>query len=142
MKNICELLLLNGRHWYSTNEILKFYYWDKFLHFLSVDFLLGFFLRLYIFFRFWGNCPWGKLPPTPKLTLSQTLTLTGGQFSLEKVVRLFPNPKTNPDLDPNPNPNRWAIFLGGNCPDTIFLLRNLYIYARNIANIVDVWSSF
>ena len=29
LKNICERLLLNGRHWYSTNEILKFYYWDK-----------------------------------------------------------------------------------------------------------------
>ena len=26
MKNICELLLLKGRHWYSTDENFKFYY--------------------------------------------------------------------------------------------------------------------
>ena len=45
-------------------------------------------------------------PPTPKLILSQTLTLTGGQFSSWGIVWLPPNPKTNSDLDPNPNPNR------------------------------------
>ena len=130
MKNICELLLLNGRHWYSTNEILKFYYWDKFLHFLPVDFLLGFFLRLYIFFRFWDNCPWGKLPPTPKLTLSQTLTLTRGQFSLGAIVWLSPNPKTNPDLDPIPNLNRWAVFLGGRELSGYHFFAKKFIYLR------------
>ena len=45
------------------------------------------------------NCP-----PTPKLTLGQTLTLTGDQFSLGAIVWLPPNPKTNPNLDPNPQP--------------------------------------
>ena len=63
------------------------------------------------------------LPPTPKLTLSQTLTLTGGQFSLGAVVWLRTNPKTNPDLDPNPNPNRGAIFLGGQLSGYHFLDR-------------------
>ena len=57
--------------------------------------------------------PKENCPPTPKLTLSQTLTLTGGQFSLGAIVWLPPNPKTNPDLDSNPNSNRGAIYLGG-----------------------------
>ena len=52
-------------------------------------------------------------PQTPKLALSQTLTLTRGQFSLGAIIWLSPNPKTNPDLDPNPNPHRRAIFLEG-----------------------------
>ena len=53
-------------------------------------------------------------PPTTRLTLSQTLTLTKGQFSSGAIAWLPPNPKTNPNLDPNPNPNRGgAIFLGG-----------------------------
>ena len=30
-----------------------------------------------------------------------------------------PNSKTNPNPNPNPNSNRGAIFLGGNCPDTV-----------------------
>ena len=47
------------------------------------------------------NCP-----PTPKLTLTQTLTLTGGLFSSGEIVWLLPNPTANPNLDPNPNPNR------------------------------------
>ena len=68
-----------------TNDILKFSYWDKFLHFLSADFLLGFFLRLY----FWGVL--GQLTPR----------------------KFTPNLKTNPK--PNPTPNQRAIFLGGNC---------------------------
>ena len=57
------------------------------------------------------NCP-----PTPELTLTQTLTPNMGQFSFGGNC-LFappPNPKTNPSLDQNPNPNRGgAIFLGG-----------------------------
>ena len=36
--------------------------------------------------------------------------LTGKQRSSRTIVWLPPNPKTNPDLDPNPNPNRRAIF--------------------------------
>ena len=29
LKNICERMILIGRHWSSTNEILKFYFIDK-----------------------------------------------------------------------------------------------------------------
>ena len=56
-----------------------------------------------------GDCPRGKLPPTPKLTPSQTLTLTGGATFLGGNCLVAPNPKTNPDLDTNPNPNQGAI---------------------------------
>ena len=143
MKNICERLLLGGRHWYSTNEILKFYYLDKwkFLHFASADILLGFFFILYYFWVL-GKLPRGKLPPTAKLTLSQTLTLTGGWFLSGAIVWLSSNPKSNPDLDPNLNANGGAIFLGGQLSGNNFLLRNLYICTRNTTNIVAVWSSF
>ena len=58
-------------------------------------------------------------PPTPKLTLTQTLTLTMGRFSSEAIVYLPPNPKTNPNLDQNPTINRGQFSSGGNCPDTI-----------------------
>ena len=43
---------------------------------------------------------------------TQTLTLTRGQFFSGAVVWLLPKPKTNPDLDQNPNPNRGAIVRG------------------------------
>ena len=39
-------------------------------------------------------------PPTPKLTL------TRGQFFPEAIFSLPPNPKTNLNLDQNPNPNQ------------------------------------
>ena len=57
--------------------------------------------------------PEENCPPTPKPTLSQTLTLTGTQLFSGAIVWLLLNPKTNPDLDPNPNSNRGAILLGG-----------------------------
>ena len=42
-----------------------------------------------------------------------------GEFSSGQLSS-YPNPKTNPNLDPNPNFNRGAIFLrGGNWPDNI-----------------------
>ena len=67
-----------------------------------------------------GQLPPTKIaPPTPKLTLTQPLTLTGGQCSSETIVWLPPSRKTNPNRDPNPNPNRRAILLGGNFPDTV-----------------------
>ena len=68
------------------------------------------------------NCP-----PTPKLTLSQTLTL----FSSGAIVWLLPNPKTNPDLDPNPNPYRGAIFLRGQLSGylTKYVLKGLQTFA-------------
>ena len=55
--------------------------------------------------------PLRKIAPTPNLTLSRILTR--GQFSSGAIVWLPPNPKTNPNLDRNPNSNRGAIFLGG-----------------------------
>ena len=58
-----------------------------------------------------GQLPPRKTAPIPK-TLTQPLTLTGGQFSSGAIVWLPPNRKINPNLDPNPNPNRGAIFLG------------------------------
>ena len=51
-------------------------------------------------------------PPTPKLTITETLSVTGRQFSLWSIVSLPPNPKINPNLDPKPNPKQWAILLG------------------------------
>ena len=58
--------------------------------------------------------------PIPKLVLNQTRTLTGG----EAIVWLPPNPKTNPNLDPSPNPNRGQFSLGGNFQDTIVKVGN------------------
>ena len=46
------------------------------------------------------NCP-----ATPKLTLTQTPTVTREQFTSGAIVWLSPNPKTNPNLDRYPNPN-------------------------------------
>ena len=37
-----------------------------------------------------------------------------------------PNPKTNP----NPNPNQGQFSWGGNCPDTAFIMRFLYLTDR------------
>ena len=57
--------------------------------------------------------PEENCPPTPKLTLTKTLNLTGGgeQFSSWAIVWLPSNPKSNPNLNPNPNPNLGAIFI-------------------------------
>ena len=57
--------------------------------------------------------PEENCPPTPKLTLTQTLTLNSGQFSSGANVWLSPNPNTSPNLDSNPNPKRGAIHFGG-----------------------------
>ena len=57
--------------------------------------------------------PEENCPLTPKLTLTQPLTLTGGQFSSGAIIRLLHNPKTNPNLEPNPKPNLGAIFIEG-----------------------------
>ena len=56
------------------------------------------------------NCPF----PNPKLTISQPLTLAGEQLCSGALVWLSPNPKTNPNIEPNPNLiGEGAIFLGG-----------------------------
>ena len=82
---------------------------------------------LNIFGDFWSVsstiAPEEKCPPTAKLILIKPLNLTRGLFSSKAIVCLPPNPKTKPNLDPNPNPNRGPIFLVGNCLDT-FLSRH------------------
>ena len=60
----------------------------------------------------------GQLPPR-KFALSQTLILTGEQFSSGTIIWLPVNPKTNPDLDPNHKPNRGQLFSQGNCPNNV-----------------------
>ena len=72
-----------------------------------------------------GQLPQRKiapLPPTPKLIITQTLTLTGWQFSSATSVWLPPNSKVNPALDPNPNPYEGDEGGGnlppGDCSDT------------------------
>ena len=60
-----------------------------------------------------GQLPPRKVAPTPKLTLTQTVTLTRGQFSSGGIIWLSLNPKTNHNLDPNPNPNRGGGQLSG-----------------------------
>ena len=57
--------------------------------------------------------PEENFPPTPKLTLTQLLTLARRQFSSGAIVWLHPEPRTYSNLDENPNPNRGTIFLGG-----------------------------
>ena len=58
--------------------------------------------------------PRGIAPSTPKLTLTQTVTLTSGQFFFGQLSGyLPPNLKTNLNLDPHPNPNWEVIFLAG-----------------------------
>ena len=61
--------------------------------------------------------PKGNCPPTPKLTLPLTPTLTEEKYSSGAIVWLPSNSKANPKLDPNPNPNRAQISSGGNYPD-------------------------
>ena len=58
-----------------------------------------------------------KTNPKPNSNHSREAIFFGGN------CLVAPNPKTNPDLKPNPNPNRGSIFLDGgqgvNCPDTM-----------------------
>ena len=49
-----------------------------------------------------GQFPPRKIAPNPKLTLIQTLTLTGGLSFSWTIFWLTPNLKTNPNLWPKP----------------------------------------
>ena len=62
--------------------------------------------------------PEENCPPTPKLTLTKSLTLTRGQFFSRTIIWFPPNPKTNPNFDQNPTLTGWQFSSGGNCPDT------------------------
>ena len=69
-------------------------------------------------YEFWENCL-----PTPKLTLIQTPNPNQGTIFLKGNCLIASNPKTNPTLGPNSNPNRGGNFPweteGSTCPDTI-----------------------
>ena len=60
-----------------------------------------------------GQLPPRKIVPNPKTNPQPNLTLTEEQLFLRAIVWLPPKPKTNPDLDPNPNHNRGGQFSSG-----------------------------
>ena len=93
------------------------------------SFFIKVFFRLSIFLGSMTIAPEESCPPTAKLNLNQILALTGEQFSLGAIFWLPPNPKTNPDLDPNPNPNWGAIFLRGTIVRIPFFAKK-FIYLR------------
>ena len=60
-----------------------------------------------------GLLPPRKIAPNPKTIPKLNPNPNKGQFSSDAIVWLILNHKTNPDLDPNYNPNQGAIFLRG-----------------------------
>ena len=83
------------------------------------------------------------------ITVLITLTLTdkggGGQFSSRLIVWLppLPNPKTNPNLDPNPNSNQGEFSLGGSCPDAeIIVYVTIKYFQQNLPKSVFHASPF
>ena len=54
------------------------------------------FIILHFILWFQNNYPKENFPPTSKLTLTQTLTLTRDQFFSGVIIWLPPNPKTKP----------------------------------------------
>ena len=64
------------------------------------------------------NCPRGKLPPIPKLILTQTLTLTRGHFSWGQLFGCPPTLKLTITLTQSPTLNREKFSSGVNFPDT------------------------
>ena len=55
-----------------------------------------------------------------RIRFSLHFTTVLEQLPLTKIAPPSPNPKTNPN--PNTNPNQGAIFLGSNCPDTLYYI--------------------
>ena len=60
-----------------------------------------------------GQLPKEKLLSNPKNNPNPNLNHNWGTIFLGDNCPVSPNPKTNPNLDQNPNPKRGAIFLGG-----------------------------
>ena len=60
-----------------------------------------------------GQLPQEKLLSNPKNNPNPNLNHNWGTIFLGDNCLVFPNPKTNPNLDQNPNPKQGAIFLGG-----------------------------
>ena len=77
-------------------------------------------LNYFVWVKVLGQLPQENFSPTPKLTLTQTLTLTGGgAIFFGDNCLVAPNSKTNPNLDSNTKPSRGQFFSGDNCPDTL-----------------------
>ena len=85
---------------------------------ISIIFLTFSLYSLYYFSRFWDYCPRGKLPSPP--TSKITLTLTGGHFPRGQLSGCPPTLKLTLTLTQTLTLTGRTIFLGGNCPDTIF----------------------
>ena len=62
--------------------------------------------------RFYDNCHRGKLPPTTKLTLTQTLIPTGGNFPQEQLSCCSPALKLTLILTQTPTLTRGNFLLG------------------------------
>ena len=60
-----------------------------------------------------------KIAPIPKLNLTQTLTLTRGQFSSGAIVYLPPTLKLTLTLTQTPTLTGGIFSSGCNCPDTV-----------------------
>ena len=63
--------------------------------------------------------PKKNCPPTPKLILTEPLTLTRGQFCSEAIVRLPPTLKLTLTLTQTPTLTGGQFSSGANCPDTL-----------------------
>ena len=42
--------------------------------------------------------------------------------------KIAPDPNSNTNPKPNPNPYRGTVFLGGGCPDTFCLYKNIFLW--------------
>ena len=85
-----------------------------------------------------------KNDPQPK-TNTNPNRRGGGQFSSRLIVWLppLPNPKTNPNLDPNPNSNQGEFSSGGNCPDAeIIVYVTIKYFQQNLPKCVFHASPF
>ena len=77
------------------------------------------------------------------LTLSRTLTLTGGQHFSGAIVWLLPIPKTFPNLDPNPNPNRGQFSFGAIVRTPLFqILKERYCRTFAPLNWLEIHKKF
>ena len=66
---------------------------------------------------------WANLKIAKRLVKENTAFLTS---LFIPVLEQLPPRKTDPN--PNPNPNHGAIFLGGNCPDTVYITMLYYMH--------------
>ena len=101
----------------------------------------------FIFCAIWspfdGSCPRGKLPPIPKLTLTQPLTLTRSQFFSGAIVWLPPTLKRTLTLTGTPTLHGVQFSSGGNCPDISFdaaSVIHFYILTKKTCSLERIYS--